>query len=205
MSRSKRILITAIAVLAVGCWLFFGSYPIVNNPPPSGPIIAFGDSLTYGVGAQAGRSYPDQLAELIGRPVSNRGVPGNSIADGVDRLEIDVLVEEPGIVLVGLGGNDLLKLMDLDKSFVKLEGIVRRIQSRGAMVVLVGLKALTPIGGVGGRYKKLARQTGCLYVPDILGGIFGQRDLMSSDRIHPNEEGYGRMAQRVAKALEPYL
>jgi lysophospholipase L1-like esterase len=72
------------------------------------------------------------------------------------------------------------------------------------MVVLAGLKGLSPIGGAGGRYKDLARKTGCVYVPDILDGIFGKPGLMS-DSIHPNAQGYALVGERIAKALEPYV
>lgn len=204
MSRTKGLILLVVAIGAGVYWYSSTRYSIKNNPPPAGPILAFGDSLTVGVGAAQGQSYPDLLAERIGRPVLNRGVPGDTIADAAARLDRDVLTEKPGIVLILLGGNDLLRQMDLDASFFELERIVRRIQDNGALVVLVGLKALAPVGGMGGRYKKLARRTDAVYVPDILDGIFGRQSMMS-DQIHPNAQGYARMADRLADALKPYL
>lgn len=208
MFRSRIMIYLCVALGAGAVWyFFFQSVPIINAPPKAGPIVAFGDSLTAGNGASAGQAYPDQLAGLIGRPVLNCGVSGNTVEEAEGRLAQDVLAQNPGIVIVLLGGNDMLQQLDLDQSFTRLEGMIRRIQGQGgqgAMVILVGLNGLSPIGGMGGRYKSLARRTGCVYVPNILGGIFANRPLMS-DEIHPNDKGYRIMAERLATVLRPYL
>ncbi|MEN6625529.1 MAG: GDSL-type esterase/lipase family protein [Candidatus Sumerlaeia bacterium] len=204
--RSKLMLAVVVAALAWAAAALYqqSNWKIVNNPPPAGPIVALGDSLTFGFGADKGGSYPEQLGKLIGRAVVNRGVNGDKIADAAARLDKDVLALKPSIVIILLGGNDILTQQPMDQSFKTLEGIVRRVQGRGAMVVLVGLRVIAPVGGVGARYHKLARQTGCLFVDDILDDIYGQRSLMS-DQIHPNTKGYKIMAERVAGKLKPYI
>jgi hypothetical protein len=98
----------------------------------------------------------------------------------------------------------MLQNKDLDESFVELERTIRRIQGSGALVVLVGLQGLAPIGGIAGRYERLARQTGCVFVPDILGDVLGNPKRMS-DGIHPNSDGYTIMADRIAAAIAPWL
>lgn len=82
--------------------------------------------------------------------------------------------------------------------------MVRRIQAHGAMVVLAGLRILSPIGGLEGRYSGLARRTGSLFVPNIMGGIMLDHALMS-DQIHPNDAGYKIITERIFTALKPYL
>ena len=206
MLRTKTFrLFAVVVVLGLGSHFYFNrAYPIVNAPPRSGPIVAFGDSLTEGIGATPGETYPEQLARMIGKPVINAGVGGNTVFDGERRLERDVLSCKPGIVIVLLGGNDILQRKEMKKSFESLERIVRRIQEEGALVALVGIKVVTPFGGVAGQYHDLARKTGCVYISDILNGIFFDRSLMS-DQIHPNSKGYAIVAERVAKAIRPYL
>jgi len=120
------------------------------------------------------------------------------------RLDRDVLQADPKVVLLCLGGNDLLRRVDPGTTFQNLETMIRRIQDKGALVIVVGLGA-TPISPrLGGRYRALARRTGCPLVPDVMGGILGEPQLMS-DGIHPNARGYTRMAEKIEPALREYL
>lgn len=210
MIRSKPATFTLLAVLCIaGYWFFSGpsvnSWKIVNNPPlAAGPVVAFGDSLTAGFGSGGpGRDYPAVLSGLIGREVINLGVNGDTVSRAYGRIEkLEAL--SPSVVLLLLGGNDLLRRANLDESFALLGEMIRRIQSGGALVVLLGIDGLPLAAPLGKRYLETARTTGALLVPDILKDILGKGSLMA-DGIHPNGEGYRIMAERVAKALKPYL
>lgn len=210
MIRSKPATFTLLAVLCIaGYWFFSGpsvnSWKIVNNPPlAAGPVVAFGDSLTTGFGSGGpGRDYPAVLSGLIGREVINLGVNGDTVSRAYGRIEkLEAL--SPSVVLLLLGGNDLLRRANLDESFALLGEMIRRIQSGGALVVLLGIDGLPLAAPLGKRYLETARTTGALLVPDILKDILGKGSLMA-DGIHPNGEGYRIMAERVAKALKPYL
>lgn len=207
MNRRSAILLGLSGLIALGFWRARPgtSDGVLNSPPRSGPIVAFGDSLTAGVGASRGSSYPEQLSRLIGLPVLERGRSGETAVQALARLETDVLAEDPSIVIVCLGGNDLLRNKDPEATFAALEEIVTKVTRSGAMAVLVGVEGVPILTADFGKlYKDLASRTGCLLVPDILDGIFGRSKLMS-DSIHPNDEGYGIMAERVAKKLRPHL
>ena len=167
-------------------------------------IICFGDSLTYGTGAPEDASYPARLAEIIGQPVINAGVPGNTTADALKRLEADVLTRSPRIVLITLGGNDMKNGVDKKTAFENLLQIVEAVQARGALVVVGGVKILFWDRGYGEEYEKLAKKTGALLIPNVLDGLVGHPDLMS-DRIHPNAAGYRIMAGKFYKVIKPYL
>lgn len=182
----------------------WGPYPITNEKPSGRAIIAFGDSLTFGTGASPETSYPAQLMALIRQPVVNRGAPGETTADALKRLQRDVLDNEPKIVLLCLGGNDLLRRVDADQTFSHLKTMITRIQEKGALVILIGLSGAPLSPSLNGRYKALARETGCPCVPDVLDGILGERDLMA-DQVHPNARGYAIMAERIRDAMAEYL
>jgi lysophospholipase L1-like esterase len=167
-------------------------------------IICFGDSLTYGTGAPREKSYPTQLSELIGLPVINAGIPGDTTARALQRLERDVLSHAPRIVLITLGGNDLKNGVDKKTAFQNLNDIVRAIQNEGALVVIGGIRLLFWDRGYAEEYEKLAEETGAILVPDILSGLMGTEKFMS-DTIHPNAAGYEVMAKRFHKAIESYL
>jgi lysophospholipase L1-like esterase len=167
-------------------------------------IICFGDSLTFGTGAPRDKSYPAQLAEMIGHQVINSGIPGDTTARALQRLERDVLSKSPRIVLITLGGNDLKNGVDKNLAFKNLKEIVLAIQAKDALVVIGGIKLLFWDRGYEKEFEKLAEETGILLVPNILGGLMGNENLMH-DTIHPNAAGYEIMAKKFFKAIEPYL
>jgi lysophospholipase L1-like esterase len=179
--------------------------PGITNPVPSGDnVICFGDSLTYGSGAKPEMSYPAQLSNMIDQPVINAGIPGDTTARALQRLEQDVLSRSPRIVLITLGGNDLKNGVDRDQAFANLEEIVRRIQERGALVVVGGIDVPFFGRGFDDAYEQLCKSTGAVLVPNVFEDIMGHNDLMS-DRIHPNGKGYTIMAAHFLEAIEPYL
>jgi lysophospholipase L1-like esterase len=191
-------------VFLLGCFLLTacgGSEPVVLSGEN---IICFGDSLTYGTGAPRNKSYPVQLSEMIGQPVINAGIPGNTTSDGLERLEADVLEQSPRIVLITLGGNDMKNGVDKKTAFKNLREIVEAIQAKDALVVIGGVKLLFWDRGYEAEYEKLAEETGALLVQNVLKGLAGHNDLMS-DTIHPNAAGYEIMAKRFHKVIEPYL
>jgi len=194
------------AVLLSTC--FFLGLTGCNLPEPvtlSGVnIICFGDSLTFGTGAPPGQSYPTRLSEMIGQQVINAGIPGDTTARALLRLERDVLSRSPRLVLITLGGNDLKNGVDKKIAFKNLREIVTAIQDEGALVVIGGIKLLFWDRGYDEEYEQLADDTGALLVPDILGGIMGNEKLMH-DTIHPNASGYEIMADKFYQAIKPYL
>ena len=123
-------------------------WDIRNAQPRGSRIIAFGDSVTAGHRLKAGEAYPERLAALIGKPVLNRGVSGETTAEALDRLERDVLAADPRIVIVCLGVNDMLRGLPPGPQFAALRRIVEGIQERGALVVLVGTEGYTPVHAV---------------------------------------------------------
>ena len=201
--RGAPVAVAVLALLAAGCRR---SWTITNANPSGANVIAFGDSLTEGYRVDPGQGWPEQLSAIVGRPILNRGVSGNTTGDALARLERDVLAQDPRVVLVCLGGNDMLRQMPADQQFDNLRTIVRRIQGKGALVVLIGTEGFKILGKVdyGERYQALARETGAVYVPDLMKGVLADRALMV-DQIHPNGRGYAKIARRIADEAGDYL
>jgi acyl-CoA thioesterase-1 len=177
--------------------------PVKNANPTGETIVCFGDSLTYGTGGGSGGDYPSQLARLVGRPVINLGVPGDTTAKALARIDT-VLERNPRMVLLTLGGNDLKNRVARATAFANLHRIVSRIQAEGALVVIGGLTFPVHDRGFGRAYKELAEETGSVLVPNVYSGIMGKPGLMS-DPIHPNAQGYAIMARHFYDAIAPYL
>jgi lysophospholipase L1-like esterase len=201
--RGAPVALAVLALLAGGCRR---SWTITNAYPSGANVIAFGDSLTEGYRVGPGEGWPEQLSAIVGRPILNRGVSGNTTGDALARLERDVLAQDPRVVLVCLGGNDMLRRMPADQQFDNLRTIVRRIQDKGALVVLIGTEGFKILRRVdyGDRYEALARETGAVYVPDLMKGVLADPGLMT-DQIHPNARGYAKIARRIADEAGEYL
>lgn len=196
------------ALIGLAVWLIAwaytrASYPIRNSPVAGNKIIAFGDSLVVGVGATSGRDFVSILSSRIKRPIVNAGVSGDTTTDALARIDT-ILEQQPDLVIVMLGGNDALQRVPPDQALANLRAIIMKIQNRGAAVFVLGVR-----GGIMGdpyhrRLAKLARELHAAYQPNVLDGIFGNNYLMS-DEIHPNNRGYGVMAERVWPMVENLL
>ncbi len=201
----QRLFCLTVCLLFWSCQPGEGDFRDVQNLASVGKdIISFGDSLTEGVGAEEGKSYPTLLSEGLGRPVINAGRRGDTAAAGLSRLDRDVLGRDPRLVLVLFGGNDFLRRIPLERTMHDLEMMVKRIQDRGAMVVLLGLKLGVFKDEYGPMYEDVAEKYGAFLVPDVLAGVLSDARL-KFDAIHPNGAGYALMTERILKKVKPLL
>ncbi|UCF93579.1 MAG: arylesterase [Desulfobacterales bacterium] len=199
MKKIVYILLGAV-ILFLGYRIILTSTPEQTHHPPDGPVICFGDSLTYGTGANEGMDYPSQLSRLIARPVINAGVPGDTTARALKRLERDVLSRTPAVVLITLGGNDLKNGVARATAFQNLKTIVETIQGQNAVAIIGGLRFPLRDRGYGRGFEELAQETGVILIPNILEDIMGDPRRMS-DPIHPNDAGYKLIAERFHTAM----
>ncbi len=190
-------------VLFLFCFCACAKKDITNYPPKAGPIIAFGDSITYGYGVSAAEAYPALLSKMWDRKVINLGISGDTSLKGYERrAELKDL--EPSFVLIEFGGNDFLKKVPREQTQKALEDLVDYIHSIGAVAVLIDTGGHGPMDTYTKINKKIAKEKNTLYIDGIMNGIFTDRNL-KTDQIHPNKEGHKIIAQRIDKALKKYL
>jgi lysophospholipase L1-like esterase len=180
------------------------NYKLAHWPPDlcsQRPIVAFGDSMTEGIGAVPDQSYPAQLERLVGHRVINAGRSGETVSDALARLDRDVLTHNPALVLLCLGGNDLIQRVAPEQTMADLRQIIRIIHGKQIPVLMLGLRGswLLKIDH-DGPTRQIAREEGCPLVPLILDGIWGVPWRMA-EHVHPNARGYGEIARRVHEAL----
>jgi acyl-CoA thioesterase I len=194
-----------LAILVASAWWLFGSRPPAAAPPTAGDqIIAFGDSLIQGVGASPGRDLVSELSRRLGVSIINAGRSGDTTAQALRRLDRDVLGRRPRVVLVLVGGNDILRRVPREVTFNNLNTIVTRIRQAGAAVVIVAVDVGFLTSAYAREFEELADRTSSALVPDILDGLLGRRDLMA-DGIHPNDRGYALIADRLEPVLAPLV
>ena len=222
----RRTILILVSLLLLGC---DSPYTVSESAgqPPGGPprggdstpvrqgvIVAFGDSLTAGFGADAGSSYPDFLQRELDKRgytyhVINEGVSGDTTDVGLGRIEI-VTSWNPDFVIVAFGGNDGLRVLAIDRMKSNLHRMITKLQKSGARVILAGMK-LPPNYGAEYResfeqaFADLAAELKLPFLPFLMEGVGGVPHLMQDDGLHPTAEGNERMALNVLEVLGPLL
>ncbi len=186
-----------IAVLLAAC----SSQPELPALPPDATILAFGDSLTYGSGANPEGSYPEVLSRLTGLEVINAGVPGEVTSAGLARLPGLLDEFQPHLMILCHGGNDMLRQQGLSQAADNLRSMIRLAQNKGISVVLVAVPRpgvfLTPPE----MYEQLADEMNIPVESEVLPDLLADRSL-KSDTIHPNSRGYAILAQAIFQLMK---
>lgn len=205
-SPQRRHLARALACLlagtAIGPLPACGKGPRGQPVPAGAAVLALGDSITYGTGATPETSYPAVLAQLTGWHVINAGVPGDTSAQALERLPDLLAQHSPQLVLVSIGGNDLLRQMPVDSLRANLRRICQQAMAAGAQVLLISVPRPTLSAALTGSlsdhpvYEELAAELKLPLQRKGWSEVLADRSLRS-DEIHANAEGYRRFAQRV--------
>lgn len=164
-------------------------------------ILAFGDSLTAGTGANKKQAYPAQLQGLISRTVINAGIPGEVSHSGLRRLPALLKQHQPDLVIICHGGNDILRRLNLQQTRNNIQAMIDTSRSHGAQVMLVGVPEFGIFLSSAEFYTELARNNRLPIENTVLSDVLGKA-AYKSDQIHPNAEGYGIMAKRLAQLLK---
>ena len=177
-------------------------------------VLAFGDSLTSGLGVPADQTYPAQLAARLTREgydyrVVNAGVSGDTTAGGLRRVDWALRLR-PEVVIVELGVNDALRGQKLASVRGNLEQIVARFQTSGARVLIAGMRLPPNYGDpyaadFSRLYREVARARDAPLMPFFLDGVGAIPRLNQPDGIHPTAEGYAIVVDRLWPYLVPLL
>ncbi len=190
------------------------------NAEVSGPerrILAFGDSLFAGYRLGRTQSYPARLqaalrAAGINARVANAGISGDTTAAGLQRFPFVLRGQggRPDLVIVELGGNDLLRGIPPAEVRANLAMILDTLRAERIPVVLMGMRAPPNVGpefraGFDGLYPALAAEYGATLVPFFMAPIYDRPALLQQDHIHPTAEGVDALVaatvEQVADAL----
>lgn len=166
-------------------------------------IVCLGDSITAGVGRGTAPAFPADLSRLLKIPVVNAGVPGDTAEQGLARLD-SVLARDPWLVIIELGGNDLLRHVPAKSTEEALRRIVSRVLAAHAVPLLIEIRS--PLGAhrYAAMFKRIAAAYDAPLIADALPDL--ERQLrFKSDAVHLNGKGYEKLAEVVAKRVRPWL
>jgi acyl-CoA hydrolase len=201
-ARRALLLITlpGVGALTAACGR---RQPLAQAVPRDAIVLALGDSLTYGTGASPETAYPSVLAGLTGWRVVNAGVPGDTSAQALARLPALLTEYTPALVLVGIGGNDLLRRLPDADTRANVQRACELARAAGAQVLLIAVPRPTLAAAFTGSltdhplYGEIAE---ALQLPlqrqgwaEVLAD-----DSLRADQIHANAKGYARFAQSLA-------
>ena len=204
MTFAGRMALARAAMVVLSLALLAACGPAVPKLPrldSDAVVLAFGDSLTFGTGASREQSYPAELGRLLQRKVVAAGVPGETSEEGLRRLPGVLEEVKPKLLILCHGGNDFLRKMDEGAAARNIREMIRVAREQGVAVVLLA----TPKPGFGASrvpfYEEIGKELGIPVEADVLADVLSSSKY-KSDLVHPNAEGYARIAGAVAKVLK---
>ena len=206
--------LSAVVAVAAGAWLA-ASVLHANAAGAREPVIvAFGDSLTAGLGLAPREAFPAQLEEALRKggqevKVVNAGVSGDTTAAGLARLDW-AMPDDASAVIIELGANDALQGLDPQATKAVLEKIITQVQARGLPILLAGMEAPPNMGkdyveAFSALYRDLAARYNLVLYPFFLDGVAFDETLTLDDGMHPNAQGVARIVKGIMPKVEELL
>lgn len=198
-----RGLLALVALLLVAAC---GGPPKENALPRGTTVLALGDSLTAAHGVSPAEAWPALLSELTGWEVINGGVSGDTSEGGLQRLPALLDEHRPMLVLVTLGGNDMLRRLPQEQTVANLGRIIAQVRAHGAKAVLVATPKPSLAGAAFGAlspadfYRALARDQQVPLIEDPMADVLSDAKL-KADQLHPNAAGHALLAKKLLAAL----
>lgn len=193
----KHILLICLSLLSLGC----GTQKKLSPLPANATILAFGDSLTVGVGTSKEYSYPSILSKLSGFKVIHSGISGETTGQGLKRLPHVLKTHKPHLVILMEGGNDILRDIHYEKIEENLKKMIELIKQNQSQIILIGIPEKKLFSDSAPFYDKLANQYSLVFQNSIIGELQRNREY-KSDYIHFNKIGYRKLAESIHKLLK---
>jgi len=191
----RKIFLIFSIIIATSCGL--PKLEVLNSDDI---ILAFGDSLTLGVGVNNEQSYPSVLSELSGFEVINSGISGETTNEGLSRLPVVLKRYHPEILILLEGGNDILQNINKPQIKHNLRSMIEVAISYDVQVVLIGVPEKKLFSNSSALYGELAKEYDLAYDGKIIGSLM-RSPSRKSDSVHFNKNGYRELAKTVYELL----
>lgn len=200
-------------MLLIALLAFFFSVQLYADERPT--VLVLGDSLSAGFGMDVGDTWVAMLETRLNREgygyrVINASISGDTTGNGLRRLPRALMLHQPDIVIIELGGNDGLRGLSIDVMHDNLAAMIAKARDSGALVVLAGI--LIPpnygedyAGEFAAVYAQLAKEQELPLIPFFMAGVALDPKMMQADGIHPNVAAQPLLLDNVWKVLGPAL
>jgi acyl-CoA hydrolase len=197
-----RHFLALVTLLLVAC-----AQPKEAALSPGTKVLALGDSLTAAHGVTPDQAWPALLAKHTGWVVINAGISGDTSAGGLQRLPALLDEHSPVLVLVTLGGNDMLRRLPQGETVANLGQMLMLVKARGAKAVLLATPKPSIAGAVFNNlsaadfYRQVAKEHQVPLIEDALADVLSKTEL-KADQLHPNAAGHALLATEIFEALK---
>jgi acyl-CoA hydrolase len=198
-----RVILLAAIVFTAAC-----DSKVKEEVIPQGSrVLALGDSLTEGAGVTSEEAWPNLLASRTGWAVINGGVSGDTSAGALRRLPGLLDEHNPVLVLVELGGNDMLRRVPQEETVANLVQILAMIKAHGAKPVLLATPRPSVTGAVfqnlsaADFYQQIADEQHVPVIEDAIAEVLSDPQ-MKGDPLHPNVAGHAILSRKIFDALK---
>lgn len=200
---ARGFLALLVLLLAVAC----GGGKKEAALPAGSKVLALGDSLTAPHGVKAGEDWPTLLGQKTGWVVINAGVSGDTSAGALARLPELLDEHQPQLVLVSLGGNDMLRKIPQAQTVGNLGRMLDLAKASGARTVLLATPKPSIAGAVFNNlapadfYAEVAKDKKVPLIGDAISDVLSDTNL-KGDHLHPNAAGHALLADKIHAALK---
>lgn len=176
-------------------------------------VTLLGDSLTAGYGLSPQDALPRRLADELAdaKPpvrVIDAGISGDTLRDGLKRWRRDVPADTE-LCVIALGANDMMQQRRIPDIGRDLAGLVDKVMHTGMSILLCGMRAPPWFGAYAlqfdALFPEIARTRNIPLMPFLLDGVALDPRYVLGDRIHPNAQGVGLMARKLAPFVRTAL
>ena len=197
---SARILLGLFLIAAAALELPWHIRPEV--PTGSATALAvIADSVTAGIGENEAVTWPARLSDRHGITVHDHSAMGATVASAREQAEL--LTPEDDVVLIEIGGNDLLGSTSAEDFASGLEALLRDVSKPGRTLVMFELPLPPTFNRYGMIQRRLATKYDVVLIPKrtLMGVLTGRAATL--DSIHLSQPGHDRMAEVVWKIVSP--
>ncbi len=188
-----------VVVLLISAAVALQESSVQRLPADARPVFVLGDSLSAGLSGRAEGTWPSLLARRIRRPVTNFARPGASLADGLGQA--DALPASGCVVVIELGGNDLLGGATVESFADSLRRLLRRVATGDRAVFMFELPLLPFQNQYGLVQRQISSEFGVGLIPRrILAGAVAWPGY-TTDGLHLSATGHEWLAEKMAAWL----
>ncbi len=191
-----RVLLFTVFAILTSCADDYQAKPLATNDV----IVAFGDSLTFGVGASKEANYPAILDGLLTQKVVNSGVSGEQTTASLASIDAVLEKNQPALVILCIGGNDFLRKRAESEIKKNIQTLILKIRLSGAEVILLAVPEPSIFLSPSPIYEELAEDMKVILLEDTLTDLLSD-NAYKSDAIHLNDQGYKLLAEAIAQTM----